>query len=143
MRMGVMTTAEISHTDNTQYSCVTLHGGRLLRVTVGGVSTWHSAETFCYMGMITPFMGMIIPALGITIPDMGMIIPALGMTVSDTGMIIATLGMIIPDMGMIIPALGIIIPDAGIIIDDTAFTISRSESVTLDTGDVAALCLSK
>ena len=36
-----------------------MHGGRLLRVTVGGVSTWPSGETFCYMGMIIPFIDII------------------------------------------------------------------------------------
>ena len=31
----------------------------MLRVTVGGVATWHRADTFCHTGMIIPVMGMI------------------------------------------------------------------------------------
>ena len=63
MCMVVITTAEFSNTDNIQHSweiAITLHGGRLIRLSVGGISTWHSAETFCHMGMLwVPFMNII------------------------------------------------------------------------------------
>ena len=78
-----MTTADISNMDNIHYNweiANALQGGRLLRVTVGGISTWHNAGTFCHMGISITFMDMIIPFVG-------MIIPATGMTISDMGMI--------------------------------------------------------
>ena len=79
----------------------------MLRVTVGGVSTWHRAETFCDMGMIFPHMD--------SISDLGFIRRLLD---KYTGhghdytihWYVYNRRMSIPNIGMMMPYIGMIAP---------------------------------